>query len=65
LINGLNGNIDYFEIQNKNSANTSKVFSFREGSRNELSTNNGLTLIENGLLSDSQVLQQITLVNIL
>ena len=50
--NGLNGNIDYFEIQNKNSANTSKVFSFREGSRNELSTNNGLTLIENGLLSD-------------
>lgn len=52
LPNGLNGNIDYFEIQNKNSANTSKVFSFREGSRNELSTNNGLTLIENGLLSD-------------
>ena len=65
LPNGLSGNIDYFEIQNKNSANTSKVFSFREGSRNELSTNNGLTLIENGYYLISQVLQQITLVNIL
>lgn len=52
LPNGLNGNIDYFEIQNKNITKTSKIFSFRGGSREELSTNNGLTLIENGLLSD-------------
>ena len=52
LPNGLNGNIDYFEIQNKNITKTSKIFSFREGSREELSTSNGLTLIENGLLSD-------------
>ena len=52
LPNGLSGNIDYFEIQNKNITKTSKIFSFREGSREELSTSNGLTLIESGLLSD-------------
>ena len=50
--NGLGGNIDYFEIQNKNITKTSKIFSFRGGSREELSTNNGLTLVENELLSD-------------